>query len=406
MPSATSRATIPGRSTPMPSVKLELGRYVTVRPPLDKAPKKDGTRRVLFEVPARLRPSGWSPAIPLPVNGDRRGNLTDLQEVARIQADAKDLLAKLHQARLGREAAPTSGHPHSIPALVRSWEASPEYKAKKPVTQKGYSYHAGLVIAWSASADHPDVAKLSIERIEQFLALYDDRPTTRRHLKIVLHMLMKRAVKIGWRTDNPLADVKMGAPKSKVTIWERADVDLQVATARGAPDEPEWPVVAAMILTEWEIGQRLTDLVLFQRGSDYKNRAFRFWQEKTGSYVTIPVSRGLGDLLDEIAVPDSPYLFVNPVTGQPFEGNRLSCVFRFIRKASRTKRKLTLRALRHSCVVQLARAGCTVPEIASITGHSPFSVEQILQKYLPRDNQLAWQAQKKRGLIGIRKNRA
>jgi hypothetical protein len=41
-----------------------------------------------------------------------------------------------------------------------------------------------------------------------------------------------------------------------------------------------------------------------------------------------------------------------------------------------------------------------VPEIASITGHSPFSAEQILPKYLPRDSEMARNAQRKRGLIG------
>jgi hypothetical protein len=284
--------------------------------------------------------------------------------------------------------------------LIRSWEQSQFFKAKKAVTQKGYSYHAGLIAEWSDSVKHPDVALVRAEQIEGFLAFYDDRPTTRRHVKIVFKMLLDHAKRIDWRKgDNPLADLKMAAPESKVTIWERADVDQEVETARG-PDAPApWPVVAAMILTEWEIGQRLTDLILFRREADYRERAFRFWQSKTDEYVTIPVSQGLGDLLDQIAVEGSPYLFVNPETGQPFEGNRLSCIFREIRKASKTTRKLTLRALRHSCVVQLARAECTVPEIASITGHSIFSVEQILKKYLPRDNQLAWSAQKKRGLI-------
>lgn len=62
-------------------------------------------------------------------------------------------------------------------------------------------------------------------------------------------------------------------------------------------------------------------------------------------------------------------------------------------------RDLKLKWLRHSCVVQLARAGCTVPEIASITGHSISSVEQILQRYLPRDSRVAENAQRKRGLL-------
>lgn len=86
---------INGPSIPMPSVKLELGRYVTLRP------RKDGTVRVLMEVPPRLRPSGWSAAIPLPVEGARTGNLFDLGELDRIRTDAAKLYARLLQARTG-----------------------------------------------------------------------------------------------------------------------------------------------------------------------------------------------------------------------------------------------------------------------------------------------------------------
>ena len=60
---------------------------------------------------------------------------------------------------------------------------------------------------------------------------------------------------------------------------------------------------------------------------------------------------------------------------------------------------LVLRQLRHSCVVQLARAGCTVPEIAAITGHSISSVGRILSVYLPRDSTVARNAQVKRGIV-------
>ena len=62
-------------------------------------------------------------------------------------------------------------------------------------------------------------------------------------------------------------------------------------------------------------------------------------------------------------------------------------------------RHLLLKWLRHSCVVQLARNGCTPLEIAAITGHAIASVVTILSVYLPRDNEVAWNAQVKRGLV-------
>lgn len=375
-----------GLLTPMPSVQLDLGRYVTVRP------RKDGTARVLFEVPARLRPSGWSPAIPLPVNGERRGDLTDADEVGRIQTDAIALLRRLQAARMGREAETPA---RSMPALVRSWQGTQRFKDKKPKTQQGYVYHAKIISDWSASIGHPPVDRLKLEVIEQFLGFYDDRPTTRRHLKIVLSMLMDRAIQLEWRTTNPLATVKMGAPKSKVTIWEQTDVDDQMARADAAGQ----PSVAALILTEWEIGQRITDARLFRHGAEYKDRAFRFWQSKTESYVTIQISDRLQDLLEKVRAKDSLYLFTDAATGKPWDEQRLGHVFADIRGSDC---KLQLRALRHSCVVQLARKEVDIPGIASITGHSPAGVTAILSKYLPRDNILALKAQRKRGLVSRR----
>lgn len=60
---------------------------------------------------------------------------------------------------------------------------------------------------------------------------------------------------------------------------------------------------------------------------------------------------------------------------------------------------MILKQLRHSCIVQLARADCTVPQIAAITGHALTSVNSILSVYLPRDTAVARAAQVKRGLV-------
>jgi hypothetical protein len=368
----------------MPSVKLELGKYVTLRR------RQDGTYRVLMEVPARLRPSDWLPAIPLPIEGSRTGDLTDLDELARIKSDAARLYTNLLRLRAGYE--PAERTTKDLPRLVREWEKSQFFKAKKPRTQKGYSYHAGLVLDWSEATGHKPVAALSRKAIEDFLALYDDRPTTRRHVKIVLKMLLDHAIAMEWRADNPAERIKVTAPETEVTIWELEDVRREA----WACAEAGQPSIAALILTNWEIGQRLTDVRLFRRGAEYINGAFRFWQSKTGAYVTIEVSAELQELLAAIEKPDSLYLFTDAATGKPWDEQRLGHVF----AAIRTKPELQLRALRHSCVVQLARHDATIPEIASITGHSPFSAEQILRKYLPRDNELAWAAQRKRGLIG------
>lgn len=387
-----------GTLTLLPSVTLELGKYVTLRP------RKDGTYRVFFQVPAKLRPSGWLSLIPLPLDGARNGDLSDLDEVRRIQDGAAVLYRRLKQDRV----APAAER-RDMPTLNRLWQSSSPFKQKKPRTQQGYAYHAGLIEDWSASVNHPLVATMGRDKIEKYLTTFDDRPTTRRHVKIVLKMLLDHAEAMGWIDKNPAAKIKMSAPKTTVVIWEPADVEFYAFASAVAGQ----PGLAALILTEWEIGQRLTDVRLFRYTKDWKAGTkaaeydakagvFRFWQAKTQQYVTIPVSNRLRAILATCETEDSFYLFRDAATGKPFAEQRLAHVFEAIRDLAISLgagRHLVIRALRHGCVVQLARAECTVPEIASITGHTIGSVEQILSTYLPRDNEVAWNAQAKRGLI-------
>jgi hypothetical protein len=382
----------------MPSVLFDLGKYVTVRP------RADGTSRVLFEVPKRLRPFGWSAVIPLPRSTERPdgtyverlGRLTDELELKAIREDAAALFVELRQARTG--AGPiVQAEKRNFAALNRSWQQSQRFKAKKPRTQKGYAYYAGVIAEWAEAAGDKPVSGLTYERAEQFLALYDDRPTDRRHLKIVLNMLMKHAKKLGWRADNPVEDISMSAPVAKLKIWTRE----QVMAGAWACIMSGQSSLAALMLAEWEIGQRLTDVRMFRRGGEYlaDEGVFRFWQSKTSSYITVPVSSDLRALLDILQDEGSLYLFVDRATGKPFAEQRLGHVWAAIREAFGFDPGLQIRTLRHSCVVQLALAGVDIPGICSITGHALKSAHQILEKYLPKDSRLAWAAQVARGII-------
>ena len=69
----------------------------------------------------------------------------------------------------------------------------------------------------------------------------------------------------------------------------------------------------------------------------------------------------------------------------------------FGRTAHRLVEDRTFHDLRGTAVTRLARAECTVPQIATITGHSLKTVERILDThYLHRDVVLAEQAMTKR----------
>lgn len=384
----------------MPSVPLDLGRFVRVYPA-----RADGTHPVVFEVPKRLRPLDWPSSRPLPIDG-RRGDLTDAAELARIRADADALYAQLLRDRRGGADTPPD---RTMRVLADTWRATQAFKALKPRTQRGYEKTLLHIFAWAEAQGEPDPTTLTKPAAEQFLALLDDVPTTRRHVKVVLKVLMDQAIDLKWRPDNPVARIKMSAPKTKAVIWESEDVETYAWAAVSIGQ----PGMAALILMEWEIGQRLTDAYLFRAGAEYlpAEGLFQFEQSKTAEPVSIPVSERLRGILGHLLADGDLYLFRDARTKQPWarlRGNRLeadditaSKVFAAVRKVvvDAKGRSLKLKELRHSCVVMMARAGCTVPEIAAITGHTLASVEQILQRYLPRDSTVARNAQAKRGLV-------
>lgn len=375
-----------GPLIPMPIVKLDLGRFVTLRP------RADGTYRVLFEVPPRLRTSGWSATTPLPIHGTRSGNLADADELARVKKDAAELYARLLRDRRGIVREPD----RSLKVLVREWQAGDEWRDLRPQSRKHYEAYTRNVLAWSEAANHPDPTHLTVQDVKGFLALFNDRPATKKHTLKALRIIMAQAVTLGWRTDNPCTAIKVKVPMTVAGIWEQADVDAYVAAAEGMNRKS----IALMVLLMWEIGQRLTDVRGFRPGAEYVDGVFRFPQSKTGSYMTIPVSDKLKALLAPAAKGEL-FIFRDETTNKAYTDVRLVRVFAYVRDVvvAAGGRHLKMRWLRHSCIVQLARSGCTVPEIASITGHALSSVASILTTYLPRDSEVAWNAQEKRGLV-------
>lgn len=373
----------------MPSVQLELGKYVTARP------RKDGTFRVLFEVPPRLRPSGWSPAIPLPLSdARRRGDLDDGHEIAAIQQDAADLYARLIRQRDGR-AVTEAANKRTLTKLITLWQQSSSWADLKPRSRRHYQTYINHVLRWAEVTNNPDPTTLRRADVEKLLSMFGEQQSTKRHLRKTLRLVMDQAVADGWRTDNPCDGIRIKSSESKVTLWEQDDVDFYVKACENAGR----PSLARIILMEWEIGQRMTDVRRYRPGAEYNvaTGVFSFDQSKTGSSVTIRVSETVRAML-EAAAKGNLFLFHDDKTGKAFTEGSLPKAFARVREASGGKH-LVLRCLRHSCVVQLARAGCTPSEIAAVTGHALSSIVGILSLYLPRDGQIAANAQAKRGIV-------
>jgi integrase len=136
----------------------------------------------------------------------------------------------------------------------------------------------------------------------------------------------------------------------------------------------------------YNLGQREGD-VLALAWSQYTGEVIRMRQGKTKVLLDVPVIAELRGTL-EAAEKKSPTMVVSETTQRPYKVHNFTHRFAEIRDAAGL-RHLQFRDLRRSAVVALAEAGCEIPEISAITGHSLTRCVAILETYLPRNSVMA-----------------
>lgn len=160
-------------------------------------------------------------------------------------------------------------------------------------------------------------------------------------------------------------------------IWSDRDVAAFQAIA-----SPELRLALRLAL---DTGQRQGDLLRVP-WSALDAAAISLRQSKTGADVVIPCTKELRAALE--MAPRRSTLILTNSKGQPWtpDGFRSSW-----QKACRAAgiTGVTFNDLRGTAVTRLAEAGCTVPEIASITGHSLKNAATILERYRARTRKQA-----------------
>jgi len=157
-------------------------------------------------------------------------------------------------------------------------------------------------------------------------------------------------------------------------IWTEAD---EVAFLERAPAHLHLPLLLAL----WT-GQRQGDLLRLP-WSSYDGKHIRLRQSKGGRRVVILVGAPLRAALD--TAPKRSTIILTTSDGKPWTSDGFRASWgKACRRAGIIG--VTFHDLRGTAITRLAIAGCTEPEIVTITGHSLYSVRAILDEhYLARD---------------------
>lgn len=188
-----------------------------------------------------------------------------------------------------------------------------------------------------------------------------------------LSRLMTFAIDRGYITANPCTGAgKLYEADRADRIWQADDIRLFLEVASA-------PLQRALMLALWT-GQRQGDLLKLT-WSAYDGKIIRLKQSKGKARVPVPVGEPIRDMLDAMASErKTAVTILTNSKGQPWtsDGFRTSWE-RAYKKAGISD--LHFHDLRGTAVTRLALSDCSVPQIASITGHSLKTVQEILDRH-------------------------
>jgi integrase len=161
-------------------------------------------------------------------------------------------------------------------------------------------------------------------------------------------------------------------------IWLPAHVQ---AFTKAASDEMFLALMLAM-----HTGQRQGDLRRLP-WSAFDGERITLRQSKGKREVSIRCTKALRAVLER-APRRGPLVLTTPA-GRAWKKRWFNECWNEAFRASKINEDLHFHDLRGTAVTMLAEAGCTVPEIAAITGHSLTHVTRILETYLSRTRTLA-----------------
>jgi integrase len=270
---------------------------------------------------------------------------------------------------------------------LRAYQASGEFSGLAERTRADYIKHIKAIE--KEFGDFP-LSGLTDRRTRGIFMAWRDRlaAKSRRQADYAWQVFARV---LSWALDRGLVLANPCARGGRLYRGSRADriwtADDEAAFLKSAPAHFHLPLLLAL----WT-GQRQGDLLRLL-WSAYDGTHIRLRQSKTGARVVIPVGAPLKATLDA-AAKRSPIILTSRA-GKPWTSHG----FRASWSIARSKAGIvgvTFNDLRGTAVTRLAIAGCTEPEIATITGHSLRDVHSILDAhYLHRDPMLAESAIRK-----------
>ncbi|MTI10506.1 tyrosine-type recombinase/integrase [Curvivirga aplysinae] len=252
--------------------------------------------------------------------------------------------------------------------LIEQYLGSPEFKEKRPSTQK--DYRASCDILKKTKAKNKPFASMSRADVIKLRNHFSDSPSKANKIVRMLSVLGEMAIDLGLRADNPAKGVSsLKAKGGGNRAWTEGEMKAFVEGC----DNPMMKIAFFVALFT---GQRQGDCLNMTRTDErLKDGLIKVIQEKTGTEIYIPCHPLLMQILQE--APTNSIYFICREDGKPYstDGFRANWNRQLAKLNLETNEKAgrikgcTFHGLRRNAASALAEAGCSNEEIKAITGH-------------------------------------
>lgn len=270
--------------------------------------------------------------------------------------------AALDERRLSRAAGAGTDRtiPGSISALVASFYRSPEFLSLAEATKTNYR---GIIEPFRAEHGHRPVAGMRPAHVAAILAKKAETPGAANNLRKRLRQLMKHAIFLEWRGDNPVLATRPYRSGPGFHTWTEGEIARFYA--RHAPGSVAYTAMTLMLYT----GAARVDAVRLG-WANIAGARLRYRRSKTettgGDMIDIPLHPDLAATLD--ALPRDAFTFLQTERGASRSPNGLGNLMReWCDEAGLSD--CTAHGLRKAIARRLAEAGASANEIAAVTGH-------------------------------------
>lgn len=254
----------------------------------------------------------------------------------------------------GRDLTPSN---YSFKTLIASYRKSLRFRKLADRTKADYDKVLDLI---ESGWGHIDPRKA---KRKDFIKLRDDNAKAVRFANYCVQVsgpLMEHCIDIGWRSDNPARGVVLlKAETDPRKPWPQSLIKKYREAATGRE-----LLVFEMCLGT---GQRIGD-VLKMKWGDIEDDGINVRQNKTGTPLWVPLTKGLRDALSATE-KRSVFILTNQRATGPWSYRGASQAVRKVRDNIGAL-DYDIHALRHTAASELASAGCDDETIAAVTGQS------------------------------------